>query len=66
MMYQVEDTPIKTAEDCRQICLKDKECDLFTFINFRGLPACYAMKGCNEKVKATPLKMYSYFNSLET
>ena len=49
LLYKVEET-VNTAEECNDICKKDKNCKFFTFFNIRRSPSCFALKGCQEKL----------------
>ena len=48
LLYKI-DGKVSTAQKCSHACKKNKNCNFFTFFNFRGSPSCFVLKGCNEK-----------------
>ena len=53
LIDKIEDKAVLTAQECHKSCVGDPRCNFFTFFNFRGSPACYALESCNERVKVT-------------
>ena len=50
LVEKIEDKEVHSAKECHDICMDEEGCKFFTFLKFRGSPACFILKNCNEKV----------------